>query len=312
MAISRIGGSQTSIQQDDVYISTTAIETGTIHEANSLSAGRWILNVTSSGTFANTKLTFIDDSFNTIQTLTATANNTDYEFFVSTIPTKVVVLIATGGSGTFTIQMNKQASSLPVVTATLEVLTTSQTYTETGTAYVGVIGAGGGGGGVPYFTPSYGGGGGGAGYLTKQLVTLSGSTPVVIGAGGTAGTPSPPSATPATNGSAGGTTTFGPLSAAGGGGGPAGQPSGPRPGGAGSSNGGLGQLGPQGPGSGSRDGAASGVSLEPLRVAGQAPGGIYASGRGGAGNGAAAHGGGGGTSTNNATGAPGGVFILRW
>lgn len=104
----------------------------------------------------------------------------------------------------------------PVTTAvsgTLDTLTSSTTYTQTGNtglAYVVVVGGGGGGGSA---TSSYScGGGGGSGGVQSSTYALTGSISVTIGAGGNG------SSTSAT-GNAGGATIFGNLTSNGGGGG---------------------------------------------------------------------------------------------
>jgi hypothetical protein len=99
------------------------------------------------------------------------------------------------------------------VSGTLDTLTNSQTYTQTGMAYVVVVGAGGGGAGG-------GSAGGGSGGVQGSYFLLSGNTSVTIGARGNAGN-STQSGNYAggNNGGAGGATIFGNLTSNGGGGG---------------------------------------------------------------------------------------------
>lgn len=93
---------------------------------------------------------------------------------------------------------------------TLDTLTTSGTYTQTGKAFVVVVGGGGAGAG---YSNGWAGAGGGSGGVASGVTTLTGSLSYTIGAGGAAAVGV---------GSAGGTTTFGLVSATGGGAGGAG------------------------------------------------------------------------------------------
>jgi hypothetical protein len=115
-----------------------------------------------------------------------------------------------------TMTLVANAAIVTGVSGTLDTLTASQTYTQTGKAYVVVVGGGGGGMGNMFGTFGSGCGGGGGGLLASP-VTLSGSTSVVIGARGNAGTGGNPTPNVAAN--AGGATTFGTLTANGGSGG---------------------------------------------------------------------------------------------
>lgn len=100
-------------------------------------------------------------------------------------------------------------------TGTLDTLTTTQTYTQTGHARVCVVGGGGGGGGNNLSSRSTPNGGGSGGVnVPATAVRLTGSISVVIGAAGTGVT--------GANGTNGGTTSFGAITATGGGGGPLG------------------------------------------------------------------------------------------
>lgn len=76
-----------------------------------------------------------------------------------------------------------------VKTGILEVLTNTQTYTQTGEAIAMVFGGGGGGANTDTNNFSAAGGPGGAGgRIVIGNISLPGSTPVVIGAGGPSGT----------------------------------------------------------------------------------------------------------------------------
>lgn len=93
------------------------------------------------------------------------------------------------------------------ISGTLDTITTSSTYNQTGQLYVLAFGGGGGGSGNG---STYGGAGGGSGYQTGKIVYANGPTTVTIGAGGNGG---------GYSGNAGGTTNFGNLVSASGGGG---------------------------------------------------------------------------------------------
>lgn len=219
------------------------------------------------------------------------------------------------------------------VTGTLDTLTTTQTYTQTGHARVCVVGGGGGGGGNNTSSRSTPNGGGSGGVnVAADAIRLTGSISVVIGAAGTGST--------GANGTSGGTTSFGAITATGGGGGllgnatqeswgPGGTPGSPGGGGGGSpssigpftsANGlpvfngttGGGQWGAGGggftPGGGGGSGIGTGGAGGNNSNGGNATG--YGAGGGGAGNSVAnglntvARAGGNGTA--------GVVYVLRW
>lgn len=115
-----------------------------------------------------------------------------------------------------TLTLVANATIVSGLSGTLDTLTTTQTYTQTGKAYAVIVGGGGGGMGN-MFGNNVGGGGGGGGGLLATPVYLNGSTSVVIGAAGNAGTGGNPN--PNTNANAGGATSFGGFTANGGGGG---------------------------------------------------------------------------------------------
>lgn len=277
------------------------------------STGRWKVNITTTGVFASTVINFSGTSDNL--DVKVTASNTDTEFFITFTPESASLLVGSTGTGTYTIQFSKISTGLfSKQTVTLDSITNTSTYNQTGYGIVAVVGGGGGGGGQSIDDYRHGGGaGGGAGYLTKRYVELNGSIPVVIGAGGVVGNSQ-------AAGNSGGSTSFGDITAnggLGGGGGGFGAPVG----GIGSSQGGRGGGGgghPVGPAlPGSTDGALSSIPINPIRNSGSsgtAPGGaggIYASGAGsntlGRGGG-----GGGGVAASGNNGGPGAVYVLRW
>jgi hypothetical protein len=117
-------------------------------------------------------------------------------------------------TGTNTVvTINKTASALSnVFSGTLDTITTTSTYTNTsssGFGYAVLVGGGGAGGGMP----NTGGTsrGGGAGGVGGKLLSLTGSMPVTIGAGGTG--------VAGATGNSGGQSTFGGMTCGGGGGG---------------------------------------------------------------------------------------------
>jgi hypothetical protein len=114
---------------------------------------------------------------------------------LGTPATKIIFITDTGTDIGITLTFIAAVLSSGTAAGTLDTITTSTTYTQTG-GYFGVI-VGGGGAGRSGSTNS-GGGSGGSGGLKNVDVprTLTGSMSIVIGAGGTA------------SGASGGTTTF--------------------------------------------------------------------------------------------------------
>jgi len=125
----------------------------------------------------------------------------------------------------------ESATQAPQTGTSLDTITSTGNYSETGLLHVLAIGGGGGGGGGFYAGPGYGIGGscaagGAGGYSISRIVYTNTATSVTIGNGGNSG-----DATGATNnqganaGNDGGTTTFGNLVSSTGGGGGGGAPS---------------------------------------------------------------------------------------
>jgi hypothetical protein len=142
---------------------------------------------------------------------TAVTSSGTVDVSLSTAPTKVAFFTNTGSNVliTFTFLAAPLSSG---ANGTVDTLTTSQTYTQTGPAFVVVVGGGGGGAGTNSSYGGYKGGGGGSGGVQSSTYTLTGSTVVTIGAAGNkSGT--------GNDGNAGGATTFGNLTSNGGGGG---------------------------------------------------------------------------------------------
>jgi hypothetical protein len=110
----------------------------------------------------------------------------------------LVGITLTGGNGTYSSNLS----------GTLDTITASGTYNQTGLMYVMVVGAGGGGGGAGSNT--YGYPAGGAGGLDAKLLTVNTATSVTVGARGNSNGNG--------NGNAGGATSFGNYLTANGGG----------------------------------------------------------------------------------------------
>ena len=205
----------------------------------------------------------------------------------------LVGITVTGTNGTYSSNLS----------GTLDTITTSGTYNQTGTMYVMVVGGGAGGGGAGSNT--YGYPGGGSGGVTAKLLTVNTSTTVTIGARGNANGNG--------NGNAGGATSFGNYLTANGGSGDGGAGS---PGGGSGSQGYSGGPGPsealnlwQSVKSGNTGGGAAdgGGNHSPGLGSGIGTGG----GVGGAASGYGAGGGGGGYGGVGGVGTPGVVYVLR-
>lgn len=176
--------------------SVTATAAGTLYEAVvDLPTGVYSISCIST---TNTTVDFFNGS--TFLT-SATTVGGSVSVNLGTAATKFRVYTNTGSNIVVTI--TKTANALPTTTlsGTLDTITSSTTYTQTGNAYAVLVGGGGNGqNGI------YGGAGGGSGAVCAGLVTLTGSMAVVIGAGTTAG-----------GTAAGGASTFNGWSAGGGG-----------------------------------------------------------------------------------------------
>jgi hypothetical protein len=243
-------------------------------------------------------------SGNTLLTTVRTASGT-VNANLSSAVTNVSYWTNTGTS--VIINMSKIGSLFTntAPSGTLDTLTTSGTYTQTGKAFVVAVGGGGAGGGN---IGGWSGAGGGSGGVASGVTTLTGSLSYTIGAGGTAGVN--------VIGGSGGTTTFGLVSATGG-----------SPGGVGSYNtGGAGGLPGGGAGAGYNN-QTNYASSSPDYVfvktgttgGGRGSGyGPYGSGigTGGAdsavGSGYGAGGGGSTASTTGTAGQPGVIYVLRY
>lgn len=180
--------------------------------------------------------------------------------------------------GTYLVLMNPKASSR---TPTIQVFTSSGTWTKpTGVTKIKVRVVGGGGAGGSNSGAAGGGGGGGGGYAEKFIdVTSVSSISVTVGAGGAAGTG-------VDNGNGGGTSSFGAECSATGGNGGAGGSAGAGGAGGVGSGGNVNASGGAGDG-GSSVGAHGGSSVLGGGGASQsAPTGGYGGGAGGSASGA--------------------------
>lgn len=216
------------------------------------------------------------------------------------------------------------------ITGTLDTLTTSGTYNQTGKLYVVAVGGGGGGGA----SGNYGGGGGGSGGVASKMVFTNTATSYTIGTSGNGGAKGN-TANNGAPGNAGNVTNFGNLLTANGGGGGAtgntgaGGAAGTPGGGAGSSgvlNGDASNASSstkigQSVKSGTTGGGGGGSSANGIG-AGGGDGGIGTGGSGGnnntaPGNGSGYGSGGGGgrggasTTHDGGNGAPGVIYVLR-
>lgn len=250
-----------------------------------------------------------------------------------------VLLTEQTGNSNVQVSIEKTANSLSGngLSGTLDTITSTGTYNETGQLYVLVVGGGGGGGKVN--NTSQGAAGGGGGGINPKLVYVNTSTSVTIGSAGTG-------ANSGGFGNSGGATSFGNLVSANGGGGGGQGSSGNQIGVAGTpgnANGGRGADGGDAPHSGSANnfkyesivsgtngGGGGGGSVNQQNRGNGAGSGIGTGGAGGQGGGGAgtgqpggnangygAGGGGGSAGGNNPTtgnggsGSAGVVYVLR-
>lgn len=127
-------------------------------------------------------------------------------------PATTVYIQSNNANDVVTINLTASAPVNTALSGTLDTITTSGTYTQTGLLWVLAIGGGGGGSGFGTINANQMGCGGGAGGLAMFYGNVTGSTTVTIGSAGTGG---------ALNnaGTSGGTTSFGSYAVATGGGG---------------------------------------------------------------------------------------------
>jgi hypothetical protein len=146
------------------------------------------------------EITFYDSSSllspaTTSGSLTYNLGQTVNGFYVTTSSAGAIL--------TFTLTATAITGS--ALSGTVDTVTTSQTYNQTGTLYVVAFGGGGAGAASNTGWSDSAAGGGGSGYLASSIVVANAPTSITIGAGGNS------------SGAAGGTTNFGNLLSAGGG-----------------------------------------------------------------------------------------------
>lgn len=128
----------------------------------------------------------------------------------------VYVSVDTGTDNVVTI--NQTASSLPgtTISGTLDTITSTNTYNQTGKLYVLAVGGGQGGGWAGWGDDKISGTGGAYGKMSAGIFYTNSSTAITIGSGGTV--KADKNVGPNRHGNPGGTTTFGNLLSAVGGG----------------------------------------------------------------------------------------------
>jgi len=300
-----------------VNANTLTLDSANTLYKSSLNLAVGVYTITASPTSSNVYITFW--SGNTIIGTTTTVSGT-ITYNLGTAA-DLIYAESSGASTNVTFTLVANAAIVSGVSGTLDTLTSSQTYTQTGKAYVVVVGGGGGGMGQMFGNTGLGSGGGGGG-LNAQAVNLTGNTTVTIGARGNAGTGG--NGAPSVVANAGGATSFGSITANGGG--PGGRETGQ---GNGGSYGGTpsGRPGTSGNANGSTDFNAGANSNPATFVINGNNGGGGGYGNGGGTNigvggralgAASGYGAGGGGATNNSNaagtggvGTPGVVYVLR-
>jgi hypothetical protein len=285
MAISKVNAVAST--SAPASLSFTAASSGTYYKGTGLSLPAGVYRVTCVSTTIATVNFFASG---TALGAAVTSSGT-VDISLTSPVTEILYSTNTGSSIGITIAYLATAVTPTTVSGTLDTYTSgSGTYTQTGNAYVLLVG----GGGSGTFASSGGAGGGGSGGVLGASVVLTGSIAYSVGAKGAKQTSS------GNSGNAGGSTTFGSLTATGGGGG-----SGSTGGTAGTPNGGRGANGARG-----QSPTASASSPLSFIVAGTTGGGGYGTqgdsrgGGTGSGIGTGGDGGQGGTgeASTNATG----------
>ena len=156
-----------------------------------------------------TKVYFYNGAATSFADVSTASGTVDYN--LATQPTEVALFTSAGTNVPVT--FTYKAEPITTVTSgTLDTLTNTQTYTQTGPVFAIIVGGGGGGAGNRQANiGGYDGSGGASGGVQGIEAYLTGSTTVTIGAAGNGGT--------AASGNAGGATTFGNTTSNGGGGG---------------------------------------------------------------------------------------------
>jgi len=265
-----------------------------------------VYNIATSPSTSEATISFWNSSTNSYTDVTTNGGTIDYN--LATGVTEIWMSINTGSNVVVTITTKASSLSGAEFSGTLDTITSTSTYNQTGRVYVLAFGGGGGGGrgGAEQFGGggTAHGGGGGAGGMAYGIFYLNSSTSIQIGSGGAGALAS---TSGGSTGGTGGTTNFGNLLSAGGAnGGNPGTDSGSGVGGAGGNG-----SGPGGRGSSSanvgNNGSPSGV-VTPTITNGTTGGGGGGGGLSGAGSGIGTGGSSGLSGTGYAAGGGGGNY----
>ncbi len=139
-------------------------------------------------TFPTTSQATLEFICGTSINLATTANGT-VSYQLAETATNTILTTNTGSNVLVTITQTSAVVSGAEISGTLDTITSTGTYNQTGKLYVVAVGGGGGGGnaGTDSNFYTYGGGGGGAGAYTSKLVYTNTATSITIGSAGTAG-----------------------------------------------------------------------------------------------------------------------------
>jgi len=191
-----------SAASGDTFTATITAAYKRYKSVNTFATG--IYTITCNPTSSEATLIFFNGTSKILQ---ATTTSGSAVVNLSTEATYVLISINTGTNIAVTIDKTAAALTSPEISGTLDTITTTSTYNQTGPLYVLLFGGGGGG------APGAGGGGGaggGSGYGLTSFIYTNSATSVTVGGSGAGGA----------SGGSGGTTSFGnTLNAAGGGGG---------------------------------------------------------------------------------------------
>jgi hypothetical protein len=258
-----------------------------------------VYTMTTSPNTSQATVTFYNGTSIIYETTTVSGTIT---FNLGTAATGVYLSTDTGSNVVVSISLTANSLSGTSLSGTLDTVTTTSNYNQTGQLYVVAYG-GGGSGGTGYNTDGPGGGGGSGSTPSGKIVYTNAATSITIGTGAAARSPQD-------SGAAGGATSFGNLVSSNGGGG-GGLRQGFSNGNAIAANHPSVQSGTNGnggaPGNGSGGtGGGSGVGTGGNGGSGNTAGNAATGyGAGGGGGGSANPGGGGGA------GSPGVVYVLR-
>ena len=167
-----------------------------------------VYTMTTSPNTSQATATFYDGSSIIYETTTTSGTVT---FNLGSAATGVFLSTDNGSNVVVSLGLTSNSLTGTSLSGTLDTITSTRTYNQTGRLYVAAYG-GGGSGGTGYNNDGNGGGGGGGGALSGKIVYTNTATAVTIGAAGNA-------VSPQTAGNGGGTTNFGNLISASGGGG---------------------------------------------------------------------------------------------